>query len=151
VNAASRFGLALTLVAICALAAGGCASNFQGAFPPLKDPQRAAEVVVLRPSRVVGAAVAYGVQIDAKDAFAIGSGQHARFRLDAGEHSLGVRCLSDPLGMRRPAFLRFAAKPDTTHYVLVTPGRDKNCADVSEIEEAEAAPELAKSEALPNP
>jgi len=150
-NATRRFRHTLAAIIFCALVVGGCASNFQGALPPLQDPLRAAEFVVLRPARLEGTAVGYGVQIDGKDAFALRSGQYARFRLDAGEHSLTVRCLSDPLGTFRSAVLRIDAGPGETRYVLVSPGREQYCALLSKIDEAEAAPELAKGEAVPTP
>jgi hypothetical protein len=83
----------LAIVLLPALFLAACATSGRiGEMPKVNNPTTGSKVVVVRISSLVGAANAYTVAVGGKDLFHIGSGEHTEFLVEAGEHSIGVKC-----------------------------------------------------------
>lgn len=122
----------------------GCVATGQiGRLPSIKDEKFAGEVTVIRIWHFVGVAISYIVMVDGKEIFGIRAGQHVRFRLDEGDHYIGVKCF----GGFDPSWKKVSAKitvsPNKPSFLLVSPA---NCAEIKQISEKEAQKEMQESE-----
>lgn len=131
------------------IAGFGCASGRIGELPRVTDPERAAELIVVRRSAAVGAPVSYGVAINGKEVLALRSGTHAGFPIDSGDQVIQAWCLSDALGLSKKSTLRLPVQPGQTYYVEVSPGDAATCARVQRIEAAEGLRLVSETTALP--
>ncbi len=76
---------------VCALLLVGCAAHGRvGALPPLADSAAAAEIVVIREARFVGAALSFYVSLDGTPVFSLGNDQHVIIPVAPGQHLLGI-------------------------------------------------------------
>lgn len=137
--------LAAALLA-AGLAACGTTSGPLGPLPEVSDASRAAKVVAVRVSSVIGAANGYTLSLDGKDLFGIGSGEHVEFRVPAGEHSIAIGCFGGIAPKWNQESLRFTAQPGESLYFLVSPGG--SCAELRAATEAEARPHLQSSRSV---
>lgn len=98
-------------VAAALIAAVGCSRGRTSRFPPPLDPAQSAEVVVLRNKNAYGSAGTVPIVLDGVTIAHLWTGQHVRFRVTPGTHSVGVR--------ESPLSLQF----DTgrSYYFLITP------------------------------
>jgi hypothetical protein len=80
------------LCALATIAISGCGSEPVALEKlPAADSADAGEVVVIRPSAFIGEDVVYIVSVDKKDIARLGSRQHQRFNLPAGDHRIAIR------------------------------------------------------------
>ena len=78
-------------------------------IPPIKDLATASTVHIMRDAQIKGSAMTTTVTIDGQDAAHVENGEKLTFKIDAGEHLIGLKFLgNDPvmgwltLGIARP-------------------------------------------------
>jgi len=83
-------GLALRL-AICTLVIAGCtAHGLVGTLPSLPDPDQAAEIVVIREWRYMGAAANFTVVLDGVPLYGLAVDEHVVLRVPPGDHVVTI-------------------------------------------------------------
>lgn len=123
------------LVLAVPLAGCGTASGRLGDLPPITNQASASTITVVRVSSIVGAANGYRVALDGQDIFGIGSGEHAEFRVPAGEHYIAAKCFGGMTPTWKEDSLKFAAAPGARNYFLITPSG--SCAEIKASNEAD--------------
>jgi Protein of unknown function (DUF2846) len=77
----------LVLWLLCALTLAGCAGHGRvGALPTIPDAKQAAEIIVIRDHRFLGAALTVTIVLDGVPLYGIDAGEHVILRVPAGEH-----------------------------------------------------------------
>lgn len=137
---------ALALSVLAALAGCGTTSGRLGELPAITDPANAAKVVTVRVSSVVGAVNGFTVALDGKDLFGIGSGEHAEFRVPAGEHYIAVKCFGGWSPTWKEEALRFNVAAGDTSYFEIHPSM--KCAAIKQIDQAAAKQLLPGNKAV---
>jgi hypothetical protein len=121
----------LQLLALSVALAGCMHGRLSGLAAPGPD-ERAAEVVVIRTSNVVGATNSYLLTVDGRSAWGIRAGEYARLKVTAGPHRVGVECFGGwaPIWRESDA-VDIRVEADAIVYLLVSP--DLNCASIKAI------------------
>ena len=102
---------------ICALTVEGCATHGRvGALPTISDPKQAAEIIVIRDQRFLGAAATITVVLDGVPVYGIDAGEHVILRVPAGEH---VVAATETLAIDRSIILD--AQPARRYYLRLQP------------------------------
>lgn len=127
---------------LAAIALASCAETITFEKLPPADPASAGEVVLIRPSAFIGDDVVYVVNVDKKDVAELGSRQHQRLMLPAGEHRIAIRCPGALSGWSETATTQGVATGKTA-YLAVAPKHA--CASVDAIAESEAKKLLANT------
>ena len=60
-------------------------------LPYLGEPEKAAEVFVIREDTIYGGAFSSFIMVDDKEVFGIKYGEYTKFKLSSGKHTLGVK------------------------------------------------------------
>ena len=135
------------LSALAAIAISGC-----GAPPvaleklPPADPATAGEVVIVRPSAFIGEDAVYVVNVDKKDIAQLGTRQHQRFKLPAGEHRIAIRC-SDLISGWSETAITHGVVAGQTAYLAVAPKH--GCASVDPVPESQGRQLLSNTAPRP--
>lgn len=135
------------LSALAVIAISGCGSEPVALekLPPT-DPANAGEVVLVRPSAFIGEDVVYVVNVDQKDVAELGSRQHQRFKLPAGEHRVAIRCFGVFSGWSETAVtLRIVV--GQTAYLAVAP--KGGCASADPVPESQGRKLLSNTASRP--
>jgi hypothetical protein len=102
---------------LCALTLAGCAAHGRvGTLPTLPDPKLAAEIIVIRDHRFLGAAGTITVVLDGVPVYGIDAGEHVILRVPAGEH---VVAASHSLAIDRSIMID--AQAGRRYYVRLQP------------------------------
>jgi hypothetical protein len=81
----------LVLWLLCALTLAGCAGHGRvGALPTIPDAKQAAEIIVIRDHRFLGAALTVTIVLDGVPLYGIDAGEHVILRVPAGEHVVAM-------------------------------------------------------------
>jgi hypothetical protein len=128
-----------------ALTLQGCALEPPafGKLPPVAEGVETGEIALIRPRAFVGEEHDYYVNINNVDLAPLSSGQHARFKLPAGEHRIAIRCpalLSS--NWNETAVVQRVAAGQTT-YAAVAP--KASCVSIATLSEGEAKKLLSKT------
>jgi len=132
--------------ALAAIAVSGCAEPVALEKLPPADPASAGEVVLVRPSAFIGDEIVYVVNVDKKDVAELGSRQHQRLMLSAGEHRIAIRC-PDALSGWSETVITQGVVSGKTAYLAVAPKHA--CASVVPVAENEARKMLANTGTRP--
>jgi hypothetical protein len=135
------------LCTLAAIAISGCGSEPVALekLPPA-DPGNAGEVVVIRPSAFIGEDIVYVVGVDKKDVARVGSRQHQRFNLPAGEHRIAIRCFGAFSGWEETAITHRVTAGQSA-YLAVAP--KQTCASLGPVSESEGRKLLSNT--VPRP
>lgn len=123
--------------ALAAMAISGCGSEpvALGNLPPVADAANAGEVAVVRARGFIGEGFDYYININQINVFALGAGEHTRFRLPAGEHRVAIRCYSAWTAGWNEAAVTVRIAAGQTTYLAVAPKFE--CATVDPVPERE--------------
>lgn len=127
---------------LAAIIVSGCAEPVTLEKLPPADPASAGEVVIVRPSAFIGEDTVYVVNVDKKDVAELGSRQHQRLMLPAGEHRIAIRCFGALSGWTETAITQGVVTGKTA-YLAVAPKH--GCASVDPVPENEAKKLLANT------
>jgi len=128
------------------LAACGTTSGPLGPLPEIADSSGAAKVVVVRVSSVIGAAAGVKSDVGPRCESGLGSGEHAEFRVPAGEHAIAIGCFGGLVPKWNQESLRFTAQPGASLFFIVSPSA--SCAELRAATEAEARTHLQSSRSV---
>ncbi len=134
----------LFVVLALAIVLTGCASGPIGKLPMIADQKLAGEVMVIRISNIVGATNSYIITLNGKDIFGIRSGQYTNFKLNKGEHYIGIKCFGGWSPTWKDDSVKFTVTPNSNSYFVVSP--NLSCASIKPILEAEAQKIIQNSE-----
>jgi hypothetical protein len=102
---------------LCVLTFAGCAAHGRvGVLPTIPDPKQAAEIIVIRDHRFLGAAGTITVVLDGVPVYGIDAGEHVILRVPAGEH---VVAATHSLAIDRSVMIE--AQPGRRYYVRLQP------------------------------
>ena len=126
----------------------GCATSnaLIGELPQIQDPNKAATVVPIRISSIVGLANPYKVAIDGKDIHSIGSGEHSEFLVSEGAHTISVKCFGGWYPTTKVSSVSFMAERNKSYYFEIAP--NMKCAGIVQIDESKATELLKKNKKL---
>jgi hypothetical protein len=122
----------------------GCAAGPIGKLPTIADEKKAGEITVIRASSVAGATNSYVITLNGVDVFGIRSGQYTKFRINEGEHHIGIKCFGGWSPTWKEESLKFTATPNSSLYFLATP--TMNCASIISITQEEGLKRMQNSE-----
>lgn len=133
----------LTVGVLCT-ALFGCASSGRiGELPDITGGVSSSELVLIRPSNLIGAANSYYVSFDGKDVFSIRSGDYTKFRVPSGAHIVSVKCFGGWSPAWKEDGKQFVAAPNQSNYFEISPSL--TCAKIVQIGGDEATKLLAAS------
>jgi hypothetical protein len=123
--------LRLVLWLLCVLTLAGCAGHGRvGALPTIPDAKQAAEIIVIRDHRLLGAALTVTIVLDGVPLYGIDAGEHVILRVPTGEHvvatshSLAIdRSIMIDAQAGRRYYLRL--QPAMGSGMVPTPGRGR--------------------------
>jgi hypothetical protein len=116
--------LMLSVVVSACTAAGPIVSN---PLPKIAEPDKAAEVVVIRENSFYGGAKTYRILLDDREIFGINSGEYTRFKVSYGKHSIGVKC-NVSFGIPMSDKIDIDLEPKTTSYYFLS--KKFQCANI---------------------
>jgi outer membrane protein assembly factor BamE (lipoprotein component of BamABCDE complex) len=116
-------------------------------LPTISDEKRSGEVTVIRISSILYLAISYIINLDGVEIFVIQSGQHTKFKLNEGEHYIGVKCKGGGQGWIEES-LKFNVVPNSSSFFKVSPNFF-SCAGIESITEEEALIEIKNSKYVP--
>jgi len=121
----------LRLLAVSVALSGCMHGRLSGLATPAPDEQ-VAEVVVIRTSNVFGATNSFLITVDGHRAWGIRVGEHARLKVVAGAHRVGVECFGGwaPIWRESDA-AEVRVEANAIAYLLVSP--DLDCASIKAI------------------
>jgi hypothetical protein len=135
------------LCALAVIAISGCGSEPVALEKlPAADSVNAGEVVVIRPSAFIGEDVVYIVSVDKKDIARLGSRQHQRFNLPAGDHRIAIRCFGAFSGWEETAITHRVVAGQSA-YLAVAP--KQGCANLDPVTEGQGRKLLSNT--VPRP
>ena len=135
------------LCALAVIAISGCGSEPVVLEKlPAADPADAGEVVVIRPSAFIGEDMVYVVNVDKKDIARLGSRQHQRFNLPAGDRRIAIRCFGALSGWEETAITHRVVAGQSA-YLAVAP--KQGCANLDPVSESEGRKLLSNT--VPRP
>ena len=132
------FVLGLTM-----LLSAGCASGPLAKLPTIATNKPSGEVTVIRISSIVGVTNSYKITLNGNEVFGIRSGQYTKFKLNEGEHYIGVKCFGGWTPTWKEDSLKFNVTPNSNSYFLISP--DLSCASIKATTEAEAQEKMKDS------
>lgn len=62
------------------------------ALPPISSDKNAGDVYIVRNGNIFGSGVNYRVTLDTREILGIGTNEYTKFKLEKGEHKIGVIC-----------------------------------------------------------
>lgn len=130
-------------VLVLAVLIAGCASGLIGKLPTIADEKRSGEVTVIRISSIVGVTNSYKITLNGTDIFGIRSGHYTKFKINEGEHYIGIKCFGGWSPTWKEDSLKFSVAPNSNAYFLVSPSL--SCASIKPITEAEAREKIQNS------
>ncbi len=116
-------------------------------LPAIVDEKRSGEVTVIRIQNIVGLANSYIINLNGIEIFVIRSGQHTKFKLNEGEHYIGVQCFGGWSTGWNEEFLTFSVIPNSSSFFKVAP--NLSCAGIESITEEEALIKIENSKYVP--
>jgi len=120
------------LVGAFALVGSGCASAGRiGSLPIIPEGTASSEIVLVRPSSIVGAANSYYIALDGHDIFSIRSGQHTAIRIPSGEHFISVKCFGGWTPTWKGSAKPVKASAGETLYFKISP--NLSCAEIEQV------------------
>jgi hypothetical protein len=135
------------LCALATIAISGCGSEPVALEKlPAADSADAGEVVVIRPSAFIGEDMVYIVSVDKKDIARLGSRQHQRFNLPAGDHRIAIRCFGAFSGWEETAITHRVVAGQSA-YLAVAP--KQGCANLDPVTEGQGRKLLSNT--VPRP
>jgi hypothetical protein len=107
----------LALEALTLIALAGCVTHGRmGALPSVPNPGEAAEIVVIRDHRILGAALTITVVLDGVPLYGVDAGEHVILRVAPGEHVIAA---SHSLAIDRSIMID--AQPRRRYYLRLQP------------------------------
>lgn len=130
-----------------AILVSGCAPEQAaiGKLPPIADAAAAGEVALIRPRAFVGEEFAYDVSVNGVNIAALGSGEHARIKLPAGEHRIAIRCFRALTSAWAETVVTQRVVAGQTAYLAVAPKFE--CASIEPVSESEGKELLSRTAA----
>ena len=120
----------------------GCASSGRvGDLPVAGD--TASQLVLVRPSAIIGATNSYYVNLDGKDVFSIRSGENTEFPIAAGEHHISVKCFGGWSPTWKEDSKQFVAAKGQPNYFEISP--NMKCAQIEQVAEVAGKQAVAKT------
>ena len=116
-------------------------------LPAIVDEKRSGEVTVIRIHSALGLANYYIIDLNGTEIFVIRSGQHTKFKLNEGEHYIGVKCFGGWSPGWKYELLKFSVIPDSSSFIKVAP--NFSCAGIESITEEEALIKIENSKYVP--
>jgi outer membrane protein assembly factor BamE (lipoprotein component of BamABCDE complex) len=116
-------------------------------LPAIVDEKRFGEVTVIRIRHPFMFAMKYIISLNGTEIFVIRSGQHTKFKLNEGEHYIGVKCFGGWSPGWKHEFLDFSVTPNSSSFVKVAPNFP--CAGIESITEEEALIKIENSKYVP--
>jgi hypothetical protein len=80
-----------TLLVALSLLTGCVSQGLIGPLPTVSDKDNAAEIIVIRESRVLGSMQTLPVTLDGVRIYGLGSGEHAVMAVNPGDHIVGTQ------------------------------------------------------------
>lgn len=115
-------------------------------LPAILDEKQSGEVTVIRIPSILGLVISYIINLDGVEIFVIRSGQHTKFKLNEGEHYIGVKCEGSSQGWIEES-LKFNVIPNSSSFFKVSP--NLSCAGIESITEEEALIKIENSKYVP--
>lgn len=127
----------IVIIGTACLTGCGATAGVIGKLPEVVDQARASQVVVYRPYNGFNAvANNYTLAVDGIDAFGIASKSNVRFTVEAGKHTLTIKCFGGLTPTTKEDSVTFVATPKVTSYFEVnTASSFSKCATIEEIDE----------------
>jgi hypothetical protein len=116
--------LLLAAVVSACTTAGPSATN---PLPKIAEPEKAAEIVVIRENTLYGGGRTYRILFDDSEVFGINSGEFTRFKVSHGKHSIGVKCFAS-FGIPVSNKIDVELEPKMTTYYFLS--KKFQCANV---------------------
>ena len=116
-------------------------------LPAIEDEKRSGEVTVIRIHHPFMFAMHYRISLNGTEIFVIRSGQHTKFKLNEGEHYIGVKCFGGWSPGWKHEFLDFSVTPNSSFFFKVAP--NFSCAGIESITEEEALIKIENSKYVP--
>ena len=137
------------LVLVFAILIAGCVTGSGpiDKLPAIENEKRSGEVTVIRIHSVVGVANYYIINLNGTDMFVIRSGQHTKFKLNEGEHYIGVKCYGGWSPTWKYELLKFSVTPGSSSFIKVAP--NFSCAGIESITEEEALIKIENNKYVP--
>ena len=137
------------LVLVFAILIAGCVTGSGpiDELPAIVDEKRSGEVTVIRIHSFFGSANSFIINLNGIDMFAIRSGQHTKFKLNEGEHYIGVKCFGGWSPTWKGDSLKFSVTPDSSSFFKVAP--NFSCAGIESITEEKALKIIENSKYVP--
>ena len=128
----------------------GCAHGLIGALPTIDDPDEAAEIIVIRESNFMGAAVSFEILLNGVALFAIRNGEYTKFYVPSGEHSLAVKFRGGWYpSPKMKMIINVLCRPKGKYYFLVSPSLGTTAAIIEPLEDARGSYLISKSNFMP--
>lgn len=116
-------------------------------LPAIVDEKRSGEVTVIRIHHPFMFAMHYRISLNGTEIFVIRSGQHTKFKLNEGEHYIGVKCYGGWSPGWKHESLNFSVTPNSSSFFKVAP--NFSCAGIESITEEEALIKIENSKYVP--
>jgi hypothetical protein len=116
-------------------------------LPAIVDEKRSGEVTVIRINHPFMFAMHYRISLNGTEIFVIRSGQHTKFKLNEGEHYIGVKCYGGWSPGWKHESLNFSVTPNSSSFFKVAP--NFSCAGIESITEEEALIKIENSKYVP--
>lgn len=117
-------------------------------LPAIVDEKRSGEVTLIRIHSALGITNYYIIDLNGIEVFVIRSGQHTKFKLNEGEHYIGVKCFGGWSPDWKYEFLNFSVTPNSSFFFKVSPNFS-SCAAIESITEEEALIKIENSKYVP--
>jgi hypothetical protein len=122
----------------------GCASSGRiGALPTIAPGKEVSKLVVYRISSIVGVANSYYVTLDGRDIFSIRSGEFTQLSIEAGEHSVGIKCFGGFSPTWKEDAVQFSALPKSESFFEISP--NLSCAEIKAVTVEEGKKQINNS------
>lgn len=128
-------------VGVLSTALFGCATSGRIGELPNISSGAPSELVLVRPSSLIGATNSYYVSLDGKDVFSVRSGDYTRFPLPSGAHTVSVKCFGGWSPTWKEDGKQFVAVPAQANYFQISP--NLTCAKIAQISADDATKLLA--------
>lgn len=123
----------LVLVSLFVVLLSSCATGGRmGALPEVDENMPSGEIIVIRKSSFVGAAISYYVTVDGEPIFSILSGKHTKFVLAPGSYRIGVQCFGGWTPTWKEDSIEINIGHEETKYVFISP--NMRCAGIEELD-----------------
>jgi len=109
----------LLLLSVVVSACTATGPNVSNPLPKIAEPEKAAEVVVIRENTIYGGAKTFRILLDDREIFGINYGEYTRFKVSHGKHSIGVKCFAS-FGIPVIDNIEIDLEPKVTSYYFLS-------------------------------